>query len=70
MLSHAMSLKLVFFYIIYTQETHLLHDFAEDFYGSHLKICICGFIREMRNFGSVGMYELRFVAKLHTNENT
>jgi len=36
------------------QETHIIHTFKEDFYGSSLKICMLGFLRPMKNFSSLG----------------
>ncbi|CAK9290537.1 unnamed protein product [Gordionus sp. m RMFG-2023] len=35
-------------------ETHILHDFPTDFYGSLLKVAIIDYIREERNFTSIG----------------
>ncbi|XP_034836066.1 putative riboflavin kinase [Maniola hyperantus] len=34
-------------------ETHVMHDFEKDFYGSNLKICIVGYLRPEMNFSSV-----------------
>lgn len=36
-----------------SMETHILHQFAEDFYGSTLRVCIVGFIRGMTDFSSL-----------------
>ena len=36
------------------QETHILHDFPEDFYGADLQVCITGFIRDEMKFKSLG----------------
>ena len=36
-----------------TIETHVLHDFKEDFYGRHLRVAITGFIRPEKNYDSV-----------------
>jgi len=36
-----------------TIETHVLHDFAEDFYGRQLRVAITGFIRPEKNYDSV-----------------
>ncbi|KAH3712983.1 riboflavin kinase-like [Dreissena polymorpha] len=33
-----------------SMETHIIHEFKEDFYGSNMKVCMLGFIRPMRNF--------------------
>lgn len=30
-----------------------MHDFEKDFYGSHLKICVIGYLRPEKNFGSL-----------------
>lgn len=35
------------------QETHIIHKFAGDFYGSHLKICLVGYLRGEKNFCSL-----------------
>eukprot|EP00808_Paulinella_micropora_P026092 g13639.t1 len=40
-----------------TVEAHLLHEFAEDFYGSELKLIICGYIRTQRKYN--GLDELK-----------
>ncbi|XP_050672467.1 putative riboflavin kinase [Leptidea sinapis] len=34
-------------------ETHVLHQFDKDFYGSLLKICIVGYLRPEKNFNSL-----------------
>ncbi|KAI5645759.1 riboflavin kinase domain-containing protein [Phthorimaea operculella] len=34
-------------------ETHVLHKFDQDFYGSHLKIAIVGYLRGEKNFDSL-----------------
>jgi riboflavin kinase len=36
-----------------TMETHILHDYGSDFYGSLLKVVITGFIRDMVKFSSL-----------------
>ncbi|XP_043225083.1 riboflavin kinase-like [Amphibalanus amphitrite] len=36
-----------------SMETHILHKFDKDFYGSTLRICIVGFIRPEENFKSL-----------------
>lgn len=35
------------------QETHIMHKFESDFYGSCLKIGILGYLREEKNFDSL-----------------
>lgn len=35
------------------QETHIIHKFNGDFYGSNLKICLVGFLRGEKNFNSL-----------------
>lgn len=35
------------------QETHILHEFDEDFYGSLLRVCILGYLRPEKNFSSM-----------------
>jgi len=39
---------------VITQETHILHEFADDFYGSILSACVVGYIRNEMNFSSTG----------------
>ena len=41
------------------QETHIIHNFKEDFYGSTLKVCMLGYLRPMKNFSSLGKYQNR-----------
>lgn len=36
-----------------TMEVHLLHDFGYDFYGSLVRVAVCGYIRPERKFDSV-----------------
>ncbi|PIK52458.1 putative riboflavin kinase [Apostichopus japonicus] len=36
-----------------SMETHILHSFKEDFYGSVLSVAILGYIREERGFSSL-----------------
>lgn len=36
-----------------TCEPHLLHKFSEDFYGADIEICLCGRIRDEKNFTSL-----------------
>lgn len=35
------------------KETHILHNFGCDFYGSLLKVCIVGYLRPEQNFDSL-----------------
>lgn len=35
------------------QETHILHKFDKDFYGSQLKIGLVGYLRGEKNFNSL-----------------
>ena len=37
-----------------TMETHILHKFDKDFYGSQLKIVMTGYLRAMTNFKCLG----------------
>ena len=37
-----------------TMETHIMHNFEEDFYDSNLRILIVGYIRPMSDFKSMG----------------
>jgi len=37
------------------QETHILHEFADDFYGADLSVCVAGYIRPEKKFNSLGM---------------
>ncbi|XP_075984520.1 riboflavin kinase isoform X1 [Anticarsia gemmatalis] len=34
-------------------ETHIMHKFSGDFYGSNLKICLVGYLRGEKNFSSL-----------------
>ena len=34
-------------------EPHLLHTFAEDFYGQELRLVVCGYLRPELNFASL-----------------
>lgn len=36
-----------------SMETHILHKFKEDFYGSQLKVIIFGYLRPMADYNSV-----------------
>lgn len=36
-----------------TIEPHLLHDFAEDFYGSELRVIVCGYLRPEKSYDSL-----------------
>uniref|UniRef100_A0A493SY55 riboflavin kinase n=2 Tax=Anas TaxID=8835 RepID=A0A493SY55_ANAPP len=37
-------------------ETHIIHNFKEDFYGEILNVVIIGYIRSEKNFNSLGQY--------------
>jgi hypothetical protein len=49
------------------QETHIIHTFPSDFYGSNLKVCIAGYLRPEKNFTSLGKLEtiLQFLIIIH-----
>jgi riboflavin kinase len=34
-------------------EVHVLHKFAADFYDSHMRLLICGFVREEKDYASL-----------------
>jgi len=36
-----------------SMETHIIHNFSDDFYGSMLKVCLVGYIRDEMNFSSI-----------------
>lgn len=36
------------------QETHIMHVFEDDFYGSELRVVMLGYIRGEKNFKSLG----------------
>lgn len=36
-----------------TMEVHLLHDFGYDFYGSLIRVAVCGYIRPEKKFDSL-----------------
>jgi FAD synthase len=37
-----------------TIEPHIVHKFDADFYGTHMKLCICGWLRPEKDFSSLG----------------
>lgn len=41
------------FPLVQFQETHIIHNFAGDFYGKQLKLCVCGYLRPELNFDSL-----------------
>jgi len=36
-----------------SMETHIIQTFENDFYGSELRICLAGFLRDERNFDNI-----------------
>lgn len=40
-----------------SMETHILHEFDSDFYGSWLRVIVCGYRRPEKNYKSLGEYE-------------
>jgi riboflavin kinase len=36
-----------------SMETHLIHTFSDDFYGTELRICLAGYLRDEKNFTSL-----------------
>ncbi|KAH9368087.1 hypothetical protein HPB48_013725 [Haemaphysalis longicornis] len=38
-----------------SMETHIMHKFDQDFYGSMLKVVVLGYLRNEKNFGSLGI---------------
>ena len=58
---------IIFLYFLFIhsffQETHILHEFKEDFYGANLQVCVVGYIRPEKTFDSLG---LSFVSTLIT----
>jgi len=36
------------------KETHIIHTFEDDFYGSELSVAILGFVRPEKDFPSLG----------------
>lgn len=51
------------------QETHIMHVFKEDFYGSELKVVMLGYIRPEKNFSSLGKFRnfIEFCARMLTS---
>ena len=41
-------------FFFHLQETHIIHTFEDDFYGSELSVVILGFIRPEKDFPSLG----------------
>jgi riboflavin kinase len=48
-----------------TMETHIMHKYDDDFYGSNLKIIVLGFLRPMWNFTSESKHFLLTNTKNH-----
>ncbi|VDM23675.1 unnamed protein product [Toxocara canis] len=44
-----------------TIEVHILHNFPEDFYGSHLRAVALGYLRSMAAFSSIGRFHFMFL---------
>lgn len=44
----------LFLKMCFTQETHIMHTFENNFYGSLLKVIVVGFIRPEKDFTSKG----------------
>lgn len=42
----------LWYYNLLLQETHVMHKFDSDFYGSNLKIALVGYLRDELNFDS------------------
>ena len=40
-----------------SMETHILHEFDSDFYGSWLRVIVCGYRRPEKNYKSLGGYD-------------
>jgi len=34
-------------------ETHIIHEFPEDFYGADLSVLVCGYLRPEKNYDSL-----------------
>ena len=51
-------------YVGCTQETHLLHEFPDDFYGSELYVCVSGYLRQEMKFDSLGR-SIIVLSKIH-----
>lgn len=45
-------------------ETHIIHEFPEDFYGADLSVLVCGYLRPEKNYDSLealkGLHSVRF----------
>lgn len=50
-------------------EIHILHDFKAPFYGSHIKVCVAGFIRDEKSYDSVDslISDIKFDTKVALN---
>ena len=53
---------LILFFFFHLQETHIIHTFEDDFYGSELSVVILGFIRPEKDFPSLGQ-----LSEVHLN---
>ena len=45
-------------------EAHILHKYASDFYGEHLKLCVVGFLRPEIPFAGIGELVARIQADI------
>ena len=54
MLNQILMLLSSFFFFFFLQETHIMHNYSENFYGSWLRLSICGYIRPEQDFTSLG----------------
>lgn len=41
---------------LFSQETHILNKFSQDFYGKNLRVCMVGYLRPEKDFTSLGNY--------------
>lgn len=44
----------IFFFFFELQEVHILHTFDNDFYGEKMKIIVLDYIRQEKDFTSIG----------------
>ena len=55
--------------LFFLQETHIIHTFGQDFYGSNLKIVMLKYIRPMKDFKSLGKLTLCKIPKFLDTQN-
>lgn len=50
-------------------ETHVIHEFPEDFYGQNLGVVVCGYLRDEKNYESLEALKGRKLENLLLKSN-